>query len=133
MSELKKIASFKIPNPHVSSSNSFAIILEADSGVNQIKNVASDNDGCHNIDIGSMRNTADQPLPEAMIPCLVPLATNGEINAVHFGAAFRSDTLKGDEAYGLKLEHLGFLPPDIQFVDSRRVHLVDPPDAPRKM
>ncbi|GMH00943.1 hypothetical protein Nepgr_002782 [Nepenthes gracilis] len=131
--ELKKIASSEIPNPPMSSSNSFAILLEVDSSVNQTKKVASGNDGCHNIDIGSTRNTADQPLPEATTPCVAPLATNGEVNAIHSRATFSSDTLAGDEAYGLKPEHLRFSPPDSQFVDSRRIHAVDLPDAPRKM
>ncbi|GMH21412.1 hypothetical protein Nepgr_023254 [Nepenthes gracilis] len=73
--DLKKIASSEIPNPPVSSSNSFAILL----------------------------------------------------------VAFSSDTLEGDEDYELKPKHLRFSLLDIQFVDSRRVHVVDPPDAPREM
>ncbi|GMH23600.1 hypothetical protein Nepgr_025443 [Nepenthes gracilis] len=57
--DLKKIASSEIPNPAVSSSNSFDILLKADSSVNQTKKMPSSNDGRHNIDKGSKRNSAD--------------------------------------------------------------------------
>ncbi|GMH22053.1 hypothetical protein Nepgr_023896 [Nepenthes gracilis] len=81
--DLKKLVSSRIPNPPVSAPNSLAILLEADSGVNQTMKMASGNEGCHIIDIGSKRNTAELPLPEATLPCVAPLAIYGEINDVH--------------------------------------------------
>ncbi|GMH19172.1 hypothetical protein Nepgr_021013 [Nepenthes gracilis] len=100
--DMKKIVSSAIPTPPVSSSNSFAILLEVDSVVNTTKKMASGSDGCHNVGLGSKRNTAVQLLPEAETPCSVNLATNEKLNAVHSRAAFSSDTLVGDEAYELK-------------------------------
>ncbi|GMH00854.1 hypothetical protein Nepgr_002693 [Nepenthes gracilis] len=111
--DMKKIGSFLIPTPPVSSSNSFAILLEVDSVINKTKKMASGNDGSHNIDLGSKRNTAVRLLPEAETPCVVNLATNEKLNAAHFGAAFSSATLVGDEVYELKPENLRIQLPNI--------------------
>ncbi|GMH18544.1 hypothetical protein Nepgr_020385 [Nepenthes gracilis] len=65
MEDLKKIASSEISNPPVAYSKSSFTHLAADSGINQTKQMDSRNDGCHDIDIGSKRNTTDLPLLKA--------------------------------------------------------------------
>ncbi|GMH16981.1 hypothetical protein Nepgr_018822 [Nepenthes gracilis] len=128
--DLKKLASFGIPNPPVSAPKSLAILLEADSGVNQTMKMASDKEGCHINDIGSKRNTAELLLPEATLPCVPFLATSGEINDIHSWATFSFDTLVGDDTYGHTPELLRLSIIYSQFADSRRVHAVVPQDAP---
>ncbi|GMH00969.1 hypothetical protein Nepgr_002808 [Nepenthes gracilis] len=99
--DLKKIASSEIPNPPVAFSKSSSPRLAADSG-NQTKKMDFGNEGCHDIDIGSKRNTAALPLPKASSPCIVPLALFGKIDASQSGAAC-SDSQAGVEVHGQHL------------------------------